>query len=100
MKSGFLSAVKSVLLVSLLSVVPLALGQGPVPFVSLPLSPGAVTPGSAGFTLTVNGTGFVSGAVVSWNGSARATTFGRASRVTATILALDVATAGIASVTV
>jgi hypothetical protein len=100
MKSGFLSAVKTVIVVSLLSVVPLAAGQGPVPFVNLPLSPGAVTPGSAGFTLTVNGTGFVTGAVVSWNGSARASTFVSASQITAAILASDVATPGIALVTV
>ncbi len=40
------------------------LGQSnPVPFVNQPLVPEAVVPGGAGFTLTVNGTGFVSGSV-------------------------------------
>ena len=100
MKSGFLSAIKGVIIVALLGLVSLAVGQSPVPFVSLPLIPGAVTPGSSGFTLTVHGTGFVNGAVVCWNGSARVTTFVSASQVTATILASDVATAGTASVTV
>jgi hypothetical protein len=33
----------------------------PVPLVNLPLVPDAVAPGSPGFTLTVNGTGFVQG---------------------------------------
>ncbi len=42
----------------------------PVPLISLPLAPGAIAPGGAGFTLTVNGTGFVSNSVVKWNGSA------------------------------
>ncbi|PYV15246.1 MAG: hypothetical protein DMG21_15605 [Acidobacteria bacterium] len=40
-----------------------ALGQSnPVPFVNQPLVPSAVAPGGPDFTLTVNGTGFVSGA--------------------------------------
>src|SRR5207247_7168874 len=72
----------------------------PVPLISQPLVPDAVAPGGAGFTLTVNGTGFVSGSVVNWNGSARATTFVSNSQLTATILASDIATASTASVTV
>lgn len=60
----------------------------------------ATAPGGAGFTLTVNGTGFVFGAVVNWNGGGRATVFVSAAQVTATILASDVAVAGTASVTV
>ena len=47
----------------------------PVPLINQPLVPDAAKPGGAAFTLTVNGTGFVSGAVVKWNGSARTTTF-------------------------
>ena len=54
----------------------------PVPLISQPLVPDAVPPGGAGFTLTVNGTGFVSGSVVNWNGSARATTFVSNSQLT------------------
>jgi hypothetical protein len=44
--------------------------QNPVPLINQPLVPDAVAPGGAEFTLTVNGTGFVSGSVVNWNGSA------------------------------
>src|SRR5439155_23776146 len=57
-------------------------------------------PGGPDFTLTVNGTGFVSGASVNWNGSARATTFVSTSQLTTTILASDIAIASTASVTV
>jgi len=40
------------------------------------LAPASGTAGGAAFTLTVNGTGFVSGSsVVNWNGSGRTTTF-------------------------
>src|SRR5437879_1172017 len=63
----------------------------PVPLINEPLVPDAVKPGSAGFTLTVNGTGFVSGSVVKWNGSPRTTTFVGGSRLTAAILASDIA---------
>jgi FG-GAP-like repeat/Abnormal spindle-like microcephaly-assoc'd, ASPM-SPD-2-Hydin len=77
-----------------------ALAQNPVPFINQPLVPDATAPGSAGFTLTVNGTGFVSGSVVNWNTTALATQFVSASQVTATIPASDIATAGTALVTV
>jgi hypothetical protein len=77
-----------------------ALAQNPRPFVNAPLVPGFKAPGAAAFTLTVNGTGFVSGAVVYWNGSARTTTFVSSSKLTAAITAADVATAGTESVTV
>jgi hypothetical protein len=77
-----------------------ATAQNPVPFLDQPLVPDATAPGGAGFTLTVNGAGFVSGSVVNWNGSPRATTFVSSSRLTATILASDIAAASTASVTV
>src|SRR5260370_30937831 len=77
------------------------LGQSnPVPFVNQPLVPTTVVPGSAAFTLTVNGTGFVSGSVVNWNGSPRTTTFVSGSQLTASISAADVATASSATITV
>ena len=72
----------------------------PVPFVNTPLVPSTAVPGSTGFTLTVNGIGFVSGSVVNWNGSPRTTKFVSQSQLTATILASDVAAATTASVTV
>lgn len=74
--------------------------QNPVPFVNQPLVPASVAPGGNGFTLTVNGTGFVSGSTIDWNGSARATTFVSSSQLTAAILSSDIATATTASVTV
>ena len=61
----------------------IALAQNPAPLISQPLVPDAIRPGSAGFTLTANGTGFVSGAVVKWNGNTRTTTIVSKSRVTA-----------------
>jgi hypothetical protein len=64
------------------------------------LSPASATAGAAAFTLTVDGTGFVSGATVRWNGVNRTTTFGSSSLLTAAIPASDIATAGSASVTV
>jgi len=72
----------------------------PVPFINQPLSPDAVAPGGAAFSLAVNGTGFVSGSVVEWNGSARATNFISNSMLTASILASDISAPNTASVTV
>jgi hypothetical protein len=74
--------------------------QNPVPFVNQPLVPNAVAPGGKRFKLTVNGTGFVSSSVVNWNGGPRHTTFVSSSRLKATVLASDIATASTASVTV
>jgi hypothetical protein len=79
----------------------MALGAStPVPFINQPLVPASVAPGSNGFTLTINGTGFASDAVVNWNGSPRATSVISSSTVQAAISAADVAKAGTASVTV
>jgi Concanavalin A-like lectin/glucanases superfamily len=64
------------------------------------LSPSAATAGGPAFTLTVNGSGFVSGSLVRWNGAARATTFVSATQLTAAIPATDIAAGGTAQVTV
>ncbi|HWZ84754.1 MAG TPA: PQQ-dependent sugar dehydrogenase [Thermoanaerobaculia bacterium] len=64
------------------------------------LSPAAVIAGGPQFTLTVNGSGFVYGSVVRWNGSDRPTTFVSGSRLTAAIPLGDIAGAGTAAVTV
>jgi hypothetical protein len=77
-----------------------AIAENPVPFIDQPLVPDATAPGGAAFTLTVNGTGFVSGSVVNWNGSPRATTVVSSAQLKATILASDIATASTATVTV
>jgi hypothetical protein len=88
------------LLIALSALTGAANAQNPVPLINQPLVPEAIAPGSAGFTLTVNGTGFASGAVVNWNGSGRTTTIVSVSRLTASILPSDIANAGTASVTV
>ncbi len=64
------------------------------------VSPMTVTAGSPNLALTVNGTGFVSGATVLLNGSARATTFVSSRQLTATILAADQVSVGTAEITV
>ena len=64
------------------------------------LSPSSASVGGSAFTLTVNGTGFVTGAVVKWAGTARTTTFVSATKVTAAITAADIASAGDFAVTV
>ena len=71
----------------------LSYAQAPVPFINLPLMPDARAPGGPQFTLTVNGTGFVSNSVVNWNGSALATQFVTGSQLTAIVPATDIATA-------
>jgi hypothetical protein len=63
-------------------------------------SPATANAGKEVFTLTVNGTGFVTSSVVQWNGANRTTTFVSAIQLTAAITASDIATAGTASVTV
>jgi hypothetical protein len=55
---------------------------------------------TSGFTLTVNGTNFVNGSVVDWNGSPRSTAFVSSTQLTATIPFSDIASAGTASITV
>lgn len=64
------------------------------------MSPANATAGGPAFTLTVNGSNFVSGAVVHWNGAERATTFGSSTQLTAAIAAADIATPGTAQVSV
>ena len=71
----------------------------PVPVVNS-LSPSSGVAGSAGFTLTVNGSGFASSSVVSWNGGARPTTFVSSTQLTAAVAASDVAAVGTAQVSV
>ncbi len=73
--------------------------SNPVPMLGS-LNPGSVLAGSPGFALTVNGTGFVNGSTVRWNGADRATTFVSAMQLTAQIPTTDLATAGTASVSV
>jgi hypothetical protein len=64
------------------------------------LSPVLTHANSGGISLTINGTNFVPGAIVNWNGSARATTFVSTSQLTASVTAADLATVGLANVTI
>jgi len=74
-------------------------GSNPAP-TTTSVSPTSATVGGPVFTLTVNGTGFVSGSVVQWNGANRTTTLRSATQLTAAIPATDITTAGTALVTV
>src|SRR5204862_387591 len=62
--------------------------------------PTCITAGGAGLTLTVNGSGFMSGSVVSFNSSARTTTFISSTQLSAAIPASDLLAGGGFAVTV
>jgi hypothetical protein len=66
------------------------------------LDPATAKAGDKAFTLTVNGTGFATNDIVTWNGSQRTTTIAPMNTTVATadITAPDIATAGPASVAV
>src|SRR5882762_1482537 len=79
---------------------PLAAQTNPVPFVNNPLVPATAVPGGPAFTLTVNGAGFVSGAMVNWNGSALTPTVVGSTRLTVSIPASVLVMVGTIPVTV
>jgi hypothetical protein len=79
---------------------PVASAGNPVPFLNQPLMPTAVSPGSLGFTLTVSGTGFVSGATIDFNGTPLTTTLVDNEHLMATVPAENVENAETVSVTV
>jgi hypothetical protein len=83
-----------------IQITPTAAAGNPVPFLNQPLAPTAVLPGASGFTLSVSGTGFVSGTTVNFNRTALATTFVDSEHLTAMVPASDIANAGTAPVTV
>jgi hypothetical protein len=72
-------------------------GTGAIPATSL-LSPSNIAAGSAGFNLTVNGSGFSNQSTVTWGGFNRTTTFVNANQLTAVIPASDITTPGTVSV--
>jgi hypothetical protein len=73
--------------------------SSPVPQITS-LSPAAVASGSAGFTLTVTGTNFVSQSTVAVNGNAQPTSFENSTSLEASIPSSDVATGGTLQITV
>jgi uncharacterized repeat protein (TIGR01451 family) len=64
------------------------------------LFPDTAVAGSSGFTLSVSGSGFQSGSVIDWNGTALPTTFSNSGLVTATVSGSLIASAGTASIDV
>lgn len=64
------------------------------------LSPNTITAGGAGFTLTVNGSDFVTTSDVRWDGATLATTFVNSTQLTAAVLPGDIATGATVQVTV
>jgi PKD repeat protein len=72
----------------------------PAPPVLTSVLPPGAAPGSPGFTLTANGSGFTSASLVRWNGASRATTFVSATQLRASISSADLVAAGAAQITV
>ena len=97
--TGALAAISGSPFPALFGASKLAIFSPPSPTVTN-LTPDSAPGGGATFTLTVNGTGFASGATVQWNGSALPTTFVSAIRVTASVTSMLIASAGTATVTV
>ncbi len=64
------------------------------------MSPAVETAGDDAFTLTVNGSGFVSGSTVYWGTSALTTQFVSAAQITAQVPASDIAASGTDSIKV
>lgn len=67
--------------------------SNPLPTLSN-ISPATAVAGSAALTLTVNGTNYINGSVVNWNGAALTTTFISATQLTAIVPAANISTAG------
>jgi hypothetical protein len=68
--------------------------------VSNSLSPSRVSHGSKNFRMTVQGSGFVPGSVVSWNGKAHSASFVSENELTVYVPAADVASSGTVSIEV
>lgn len=58
------------------------------------VSPSSATVGGPGFTITANGSGFTTGALILWNGAPLTTTLVSSVQLTAPVPASDLATAG------
>ena len=64
------------------------------------VTPTSIEAGGQSFTLRVNGNNFVNSSIIKWNGSNRSTNFVSSTQLTASISSTDIATAGIASISV
>lgn len=63
---------------------PIWASSNPVPFLN-PIVPATAPPGGSSLSLTVTGTGFVSGSTVTWNGGSLSTTFVSSAKLTAMV---------------
>jgi hypothetical protein len=73
-------------------------GQAPQGPTLTSISPSSVASGSAAFTLTATGTGFVAGSLIALNGTGIPTTFDSATQLHATVPAAQIASPGTISV--
>ena len=74
--------------------------SNPVPLINQPVVPTIAALGGPTFTLTVNGTGFVSSSAVQWNGAPLTTQFVSSSQLAASVPASNIAAVSTAAVTV
>lgn len=95
-----MSKTKSIFTCAAMLVVVSALARGANKPTLSSMSPTSVVAGSASFTLTVNGSNFVSGSVVLWNNSSLTTTYVSGTRLTATVPGTTVSVAGTPQVAV
>jgi hypothetical protein len=79
--------------------IPASTVTNPTPILTT-LSPSSVTAGAASFTLTVDGSSFVSTSVINWNGATLSTTFVNSTQLTANVSSTLIANAGTVTVTV
>lgn len=73
--------------------------NNPLPILTS-LSPNNATAGGGSFTLTANGTNFINGSIINWNGIPLTTSYISSSQLSVFVPAASIATAGTASVTV
>jgi len=78
--------------------VPVLSAQSPT--IDLPLSPDTIGAGSPAFNLKINGTGFVNGSIVEWNRAPLTTTYVSNHQLKAAVPASNIASAGLALITV
>jgi uncharacterized protein (TIGR03437 family) len=64
------------------------------------LEPISINPGSPAFSISANGSNFINGSTVQWNGESRSTVFINPTRLVASIPATDIASLGSAVITV
>lgn len=84
----------------MISMMPLAaMADNPVP-ATTSISPNSTFVGSSSLTITVNGSNFVSGSLINFNGSSRSTTYVSSTQLTAAIPASDLTTVGMFNITV